>query len=121
MPLLRSQRDGYTGGRHGAILETLFGANWRGTLPKIACALIAGGLIALMSSGCAPKMARKAYGYEMILPTLEAIPAIVECELPSGSRTCVLLVMEDYYAIIAAMKAACLALGGEDGACQTEE
>lgn len=57
--------------------------------------------------------------YRMTIPILEATPVEGPCRLDDGSqRVCLRVLREDWIALIVELKAACLALGGNERECQ---
>lgn len=77
-------------------------------------------LAAALISGCAPKLPSSATtGYRVIIPPLAVQPVARECHVGDRWLPCVLILRDDYEALIRALKGACLALGQSDEECQT--
>lgn len=90
-------------------------SSWQGRLKGGALAA----LLAANLSGCAG--IRHLPAYEVRIPALTAVPYDLECDADDGSvRQCVMLLREDYDAIVRELKAACLALGGSERDCQAD-
>lgn len=51
---------------------------------------------------------------------MKAYPLRVECKLQGQPAECVMLLMEDFKALVIELKAACIALNGSEEACQTK-
>lgn len=79
---------------------------------------LAGLLMAALISGCAAGVAPSPY--RVTIPVLSAPPRTVPCALGGRADRCLVILEDDYRALIVELKAACLALGGTPEACQTE-
>ena len=74
-------------------------------------------LMAGLSFGCASQVRESNYQVEM--PILAAPPHHHNCTVNDMATICTCFVKSDAEAIIRKLKAACLALGGTEDACQT--
>mgnify|MGYP001612345998 CR=1 FL=1 len=70
----------------------------------------------LLVSACAPALGPSPY--RVTPPQLKSYPLRVECKVDGRPAECVMLLMEDFRAIVIELKAACLALNGSEDACQ---
>lgn len=75
-------------------------------------------MTAALISGCANKAAESSY--KVTIPLLTAEPLRHKCETPEGPTICKCFVESDINLIIRKLKAACLASGGTEDACQTK-
>ena len=57
--------------------------------------------------------------YRVTLPVLAAPPVERACLVNDAPRICVVVVKEDFEALVVELKAACRALGGSEEECQT--
>ena len=72
----------------------------------------------LFVSACAPALGPSPY--RVTLPQPKANPLRVACQVAGEPDECVLLLREDFQALVIELKAACLALNGSEDACQTK-
>ena len=91
---------------------------WRSWPEKRATGRLARWLILslLLVSACAPALGPSPY--RVTPPQLKSYPLRVECKVDGRPAECVMLLMEDFRAIVIELKAACLALNGSEDACQ---
>ena len=92
------------------------GSRWRHSAGRLLpLALLITGLV----SGCS--LARGNSSYQVQIPVPHALPKTVRCvtEKDQTERDCVLILEEDFDAIVRELKSACLALRGTDEQCQT--
>jgi len=82
------------------------GRHWSGKL------MLCLALTAVLTSACVTGLGQSVY--QVRIPTLQAQPRVFEC----GDRVCIALIKEDYEAIVLELKAACIASGQSDEACQ---
>ena len=99
-------------------LSSKNGPWWRNAGKQTLWVVLIGGL----SFGCG--MGRGS-SYLVILPTLTAAPQEVSCRIgppgqPTRERRCVVVVKEDWEALVRELKAACLAGGQSAIVCEAE-
>lgn len=70
-----------------------------------------------LTSACGPTVAESSY--KATIPDLSAHPQVHRCSVNELSTMCVCYVKSDAEQLIRRLKAACLALGGNDHECQT--
>lgn len=73
-------------------------------------------LTAVLVSACATPLTQSRY--QVRVPTLAARPLAVPCSDRTGAHTCVVLLQDDYAAIVRELKAACLANRQSAAECQ---
>lgn len=78
-------------------------------------------LITGLLSGCGKEL--RDSNYKVQIPLLQAVPTPGNCTFSKygDQRRCIILLEEDFEAIVQELKAACLALGGSPEECQVEE
>lgn len=74
-------------------------------------------LTAALLSGCANKVVESSY--HLTIPDLTVEPLRHRCTTPEGPTMCKCFVEADINLLIRKLKAACVALGGTEDACQT--
>lgn len=93
--------------------------NWRGWVskPRLGAALLSLAVWA-GSSGCA--LTLHPWSYRVQIPELRAAPVELGCRVGGTPDICLLVLREDWEALVRELKAACLALGGTPRECQAE-